>query len=377
MEPTLALTQALIRRPSVTPEDAGCLTLIAERLEALGFHCERMDEGGVSNLWAVWGTEGPTLAFAGHTDVVPPGPEDAWTHPPFEGHFDGEWLWGRGAADMKGSLAAMVCAAERLCQHPRAGRLAFLLTSDEEGPAQFGTRYVADVLEARGELPQWVVVGEPSSAEKLGDVIRVGRRGSLGGHLEVRGVQGHVAYPEKARNPIHEALAPLAAVVAQRWDDGYGPFPPTTFQISNVNAGTGATNVIPGTLTAEVNFRFNPGQTPEGLQARVEACLEEANCDYTLSWTLSGPPFFTDGGPLIEATEQALGQVVGYQPERSTGGGTSDGRFLAPRGMEVVELGPMNATIHKIDERVLAADLPRLRDVYEALGERLLPRLSS
>ena len=230
MEPTLALTQALIRRPSVTPEDAGLPHPDRRTPRSPGLSLRAHGRRGCLNLWAVWGTDGPTLAFAGHTDVVPPGPEEAWTHPPFEGHFDGEWLWGRGAADMKGSLAAMVCAAERLCQHPRTGRLAFLLTSDEEGPAQFGTRHVADVLEARGDLPPWVVVGEPSSAEKLGDVIRVGRRGSLGGHLEVRGVQGHVAYPEKARNPIHEGLAPLAAVVAQRWDDGYGPFPPPPFK---------------------------------------------------------------------------------------------------------------------------------------------------
>lgn len=378
MDPILLLTQALLRRPSVTPEDAGCLDLIAERLGAAGFQCERLDRDGVSNLWATWG-EGPeTLAFAGHTDVVPTGPEDAWTHPPFAGHFDGEWLWGRGAADMKGSLAAMVCAAERLTRVPRRGRLAFLLTSDEEGPAHHGTRYVAEVLQHRGELPTWAIIGEPSSSQRLGDVIRVGRRGSLGGRLRVHGIQGHVAYPEKARNPIHDCLAPLAAVAARRWDKGFGPFPPTSFQISNIQAGTGATNVIPGQLEAEVNFRFNPSQTPEALAQQVDAELEQAGVDFTAHWQLSGPPFFTDGGPLIEATETALKTVAGVRCERSTGGGTSDGRFLAPLGSQVVELGPVNATIHQLNERVLAKDLIVLSAVYEAIAAQLLPpRLGS
>jgi succinyl-diaminopimelate desuccinylase len=372
--PVFDLTCELIRRPSVTPEDAGCLALLGERLAALRFRVEHLPFGPVSNLWAVHGTAGPTLAFAGHTDVVPPGDPAAWTSPPFEPAVRGDYLYGRGAADMKGSVAAMVTAAERFVarrpDHP--GQVAFLLTSDEEGIAVDGTVRVVAELVRRGEVPDWCIVGEPSSKTVLGDLMRNGRRGSLNGRLYVQGVQGHVAYPDLARNPIHEALPALAALRAITWDEGNEFFPPTSFQISNVKAGTGAENVIPGTLECWFNFRYSTASTAEGLKARVRAILDAAGLDYRLDWQLSGEPFLTGRGRLVQTACEVVGEVLGVTPELSTGGGTSDGRFIAPAGAEVVELGPVNATIHKVDECVRIADLDRLSAVFEGVLERLL-----
>jgi succinyl-diaminopimelate desuccinylase len=376
----LALAADLIRRPSVTPDDAGCQNLLIGRLEALGFRCERLRFGEVDNLWARRGETGPVLAFAGHTDVVPTGPEDAWARPPFEPLVENGRLFGRGASDMKGSLAAMVVAVERLLADAEpAGSLAFLITSDEEGPARDGTRRVMETLAARGETIDWCVVGEPSSATRLGDVVRIGRRGSLNGRLTVRGVQGHVAYPESARNPVHAALAALDGLARRRWDDGNEAFPPTSFQISNVRAGTGATNVVPGTLEVDFNFRFCTEQTEADLRAAVEAALAEADleaagCGWSVDWALSGEPFVTTRGALIDAVRAALGAEADVDPDLSTGGGTSDGRFIAPHGVEVVELGPENATIHQVDESVPVDQLRVLARVYEAVARQLLVR---
>jgi len=371
---TLALACALVERPSVTPEDAGCQRLIGDRLARLGFCLEAMPFGEVDNLWAVHGESGPLFCFAGHTDVVPPGPASAWTSPPFTPAIRQGRLYGRGAADMKGSLAAMVTAVERfLARHPHPrGRIAFLLTSDEEGPAVDGTVRVVETLQRRGERIDWCLVGEPSSTAVTGDVIKNGRRGSLNARLTVRGRQGHVAYPHLADNPIHRALPALAELAATRWDEGNDHFPPTTFQISNVRAGTGATNVIPGELDCLFNFRFSTESTAEGLAARTEAVLERHGLDYQVEWSLSGQPFLTPAGELVEAARQAVRTVSGFTPALSTSGGTSDGRFIAPTGAQVIELGPVNASIHQVDEWVDIDGLERLSRIYETILTRLL-----
>jgi succinyl-diaminopimelate desuccinylase len=376
MSDVLELARDLIRRRSVTPEDAGCLPLIGERLERVGFHVEHLRYGEVDNLWVTHGAAGPTLAFLGHTDVVPSGPEAAWQSPPFEPTIRDGRLYGRGAADMKGSVAAMVVALEQfVAAHPEhRGRLGLLLTSDEEGPTNLdGVRRVVEHFRGRGERIDWCVVGEPSSKETLGDLIRVGRRGSLSGTLVVRGVQGHVAYPEKALNPIHAFAPALAELAAERWDEGNADFPPTSFQVSNLNAGTGANNVIPGELVALINFRYCTASRADDLRARTEAILHRHGLDFALDWNLSGEPFLTPpGGVLRETVVAVCRELCGIDPEQSTGGGTSDGRFIAPMGAEVVELGPVNATIHKVDECVDVAELEKLPAVYRALCERLL-----
>ncbi|MEY3017431.1 MAG: hypothetical protein RL336_566, partial [Pseudomonadota bacterium] len=344
--PTLQLAEDLIRRPSVTPEDAGCLTLIGERLAAIGFQLEAMNFGDVQNLWAVRGTQGPIMAFAGHTDVVPTGNPERWRFPPFEPTHDEGFLYGRGAADMKGSLAAMVTACERfVAEHPdHQGRIAFLLTSDEEGPAINGTVKVMETLTARGEYIDYCVVGEPSSTHTLGDVVKNGRRGSLNANLTVHGVQGHVAYPHLADNPIHAFAPALAELCNEAWDAGNDFFPATSFQVSNINAGTGATNVIPGDVHCLFNFRFSTETTDTELMARTETILKKHGVNYDIEWKTSGQPFLTDHGELIDATVAAIKDVTGLNTELSTSGGTSDGRFIAPTGTQLVELGPRNAT---------------------------------
>ncbi len=374
--PVLALTCELMRRPSVTPDDHGCQPLLAARLERAGFHCRPMSFGSVSNLWASRGAGGPLFVFAGHTDVVPPGPEDAWSSPPFQPTVKDGYLYGRGAADMKSSLAAMVVATERfLAEHPdHPGRIAFLITSDEEGPAVDGTRAVIAALQAEGVRADYALVGEPSSGRALGDTIRVGRRGSLNGTLRVLGVQGHVAYPELADNPIHRLAPALAELAETRWDEGNERFPPTSWQASSISAGSGANNVIPGTLTLAFNFRFCTAQTAAGLERRVKEILDRHGLRYDIEWSLSGEPFLTPDGPLIEAATASVRDVLGRDPELSTSGGTSDGRFIAPTGCHVVELGPCNETIHKVDERVALNDLEPLARVYQRVLERLLTR---
>ncbi|OOG54457.1 succinyl-diaminopimelate desuccinylase [Rhodanobacter sp. C03] len=378
MSEVLDLTCDLIRRRSVTPEDAGCLPLIGGRLQRAGFHVEHLRYGEVDNLWATHGTGGPTLAFLGHTDVVPSGPEASWQSPPFEPTIRDGRLYGRGAADMKGSVAAMVVALEQfVAAHPdHRGRVGLLLTSDEEGPANLdGVRKVVEHFRTVGERIDWCVVGEPSAKEKLGDLIRVGRRGSLSGTLRVRGVQGHVAYPEKALNPIHAFAPALAELAAERWDEGNSDFPPTSFQVSNLNAGTGASNVIPGELKALINFRYCTASRAEDLRARTEAILHRHGLDFVLEWNLSGEPFLTPpDGVLRETVVGVCRDLCGLDPEQSTGGGTSDGRFIAPMGVEVVEIGPVNATIHKVDECVTVDELERLPAVYQAICERRLVR---
>jgi succinyl-diaminopimelate desuccinylase len=376
MSDVLELACELICRRSVTPEDAGCLRLIGARLERAGFRVEHLRYGAVDNLWATHGTGGPTLAFLGHTDVVPSGPEAAWQSPPFEPTIRDGRLYGRGAADMKGSVAAMVVALEQFvaAHAEHRGRVGLLLTSDEEGPTNLdGVRRVVEHFRERGERIDWCVVGEPSSKERLGDLIRVGRRGSLSGTLQVRGVQGHVAYPEKALNPIHAFAPALAELAAERWDEGNADFPPTSFQVSNLNAGTGANNVIPGDLVALINFRYCTASRADDLRARTEAILHRHGLDFTLGWNLSGEPFLTPpGGVLRETVVAACRELCGIDPEQSTGGGTSDGRFIAPMGAEVVELGPVNATIHKVDECVEVTDLENLPLLYRSVAERLL-----
>ncbi len=372
---TLALARELIGRRSVTPDDGGCLALIGERLAAVGFTVESMPFEEVDNLWAVYGDSGPLLVFAGHVDVVPPGPEEAWATPPFEPVIDDDGiLRGRGAADMKGSVAAMVTAVEAYLAGGGAprGRIGFLLTSDEEGPAVNGTKRVIDTLVARGETIDWCLVGEPSSAETLADTVKNGRRGSLSGYLTVKGRQGHVAYPHWADNPVHRAAPALAELAATEWDRGNDFFPPTGFQIANISAGTGATNIIPGTLEVMFNFRFGTASTAEGLKAQVEAILERHGLDYTLDWVLSGEAFLTEPGTLVGGVRAAVAEVLGHEPALSTSGGTSDGRFIAPTGAQVVELGPLNATIHQVDERVEAAHLDQLHRVHQALLRHLL-----
>lgn len=376
MSDVLDLTCELIRRASVTPDDAGCQAAIAARLMRAGFRVRHLRFGEVDNLWATHGDGGATLAFLGHTDVVPTGPADAWRFDPFTPTVVDGVLYGRGAADMKGSVAAMVVALEAfVAAHPdHAGRVGLLLTSDEEGPTNLdGVRRVASGFRADHERIDWCVVGEPSSTARLGDLIRVGRRGSLSGTLTVRGVQGHVAYPDKAKNPIHAFAPALADLAAERWDEGNADFPPTSFQVSNLNAGTGASNVIPGALTALFNFRYSTASTADDLKARTEAILSRHDLDYALDWNLSGEPFLTPpSGRLREVVVDVCRELAGVVPEQSTGGGTSDGRFIAPLGAEVVELGPVNATIHQVDECVAVADLEALPALYEAICLRLL-----
>jgi succinyl-diaminopimelate desuccinylase len=366
---TLELARQLIRRRSVTPEDAGCQTLLAERLGPLGFHCETLRFGDVTNLWARLGEGGPLLAFAGHTDVVPTGPETRWRHPPFDAVVEDGRLYGRGAADMKGSLAAFVTACERYLAagHRPAGSLALLITSDEEGDAIDGTRRVVETLQERGERIDYCIVGEPSSSERVGDTVKIGRRGSLNGRLTVHGVQGHVAYPQHARNPVFELAPALAELAATRWDEGNDSFPPTSFQVSNIHAGTGATNVIPGSVDVLLNFRFSTETTAADLQRRVEAILERHGLSFALDWSLSGEPFLTESGALVAATRRAIGEETGLETTLSTAGGTSDGRFIAPTGTQVVELGPVNATIHQVDEHVSVGDLDTLSRLYERM----------
>ena len=376
LSPTLQLACDLIRRPSVTPVDADCQAQMMNRLGAVGFQLEPMRIEDVDNFWATHGSQdGPVLCFAGHTDVVPTGPVQQWQHEPFEALIDADgMLCGRGAADMKGSLASMVIASERFVQdYPdHRGKVAFLITSDEEGPAHHGTKAVVERLKARNERLDWCIVGEPSSTTLLGDVVKNGRRGSLGAKLTVRGKQGHVAYPHLARNPIHLAAPALAELAAEHWDEGNAFFPPTSFQISNLNSGTGATNVVPGELTALFNFRFSTESTVEGLQARVSAILDKHELDWSIDWALSGLPFLTEPGELLDAVAASIKGVTGRDTQPSTSGGTSDGRFIATMGTQVVELGPVNATIHQVDERILASDLDLLTEIYYQTLVRLL-----
>ncbi|WP_136255543.1 succinyl-diaminopimelate desuccinylase [Onishia niordana] len=374
---TLDLAIDLMGRASVTPDDVGCQALMIERLERLGFHIERLPFGDVENFWAVRGHHGPVLAFAGHTDVVPSGPESKWDHPPFAPFIDEHgMLFGRGAADMKGSLAAMVTAVERfVAAHPdHDGKIAFLITSDEEGPAVDGTRAVVEHLRETHERLDYCIVGEPSSSDRVGDTIKNGRRGSLGAVLHVKGVQGHVAYPHMARNPIHDAAPALDALAREHWDAGNDFFPATSFQVSNIRAGTGATNVIPGELEVVFNFRYSTELTHEALRERTEAILDAHGLDYRLDWTLNGEPFLTAEGALVEAAVAGVEGITGNRPTLSTAGGTSDGRFIATLGSQVVELGPRNDTIHKVNEQVRAADLDTLSDIYEAILTRLFAR---
>ena len=374
MSSTLALTEDLLRRPSVSPEDHGCLDVIGARLEPLGFRNERLSFGPVDNLWSRRGTGKPVLCFAGHTDVVPTGPREEWRTDPFEPVIRDGVLYGRGSADMKSGLAAMITATERfLAHHPRhAGTLAYLLTSDEEGPSVDGTRRVMTVLEARGEKIDFCVVGEPTSHERLGDTIKIGRRGSLSGRLTVHGVQGHIAYPHLADNPVHRFAPALAELVERHWDEGNEFFQPTSFQVSNIAAGTGAPNVIPGELKVRFNLRFSTEQTVESLQSAVTALLDRHRVNYTLEWFVSGLPFLTQPGRLTDAVSAAVHDVTGLRPAFSTTGGTSDGRFIAPTGAQVVELGVANATIHKVNECVRVEDIDVLSRIYERVMERML-----
>ncbi len=370
----LALTRDLINRPSVTPEDEGCQELMGARLAALGFKLETMVFEDTTNLWARRGSKGPLFCFAGHTDVVPPGPLDQWHTPPFEATDIDGYLHGRGAADMKGSLAAMIVATERfIAAHPdHQGSIAFLITSDEEGPFINGTTRVIDTLEARDEKITWCLVGEPSSTSDVGDVVKNGRRGSLTGDLVVKGIQGHVAYPHLADNPVHKAAPALSELANTVWDNGNEFFPPTSFQIANLHAGTGASNVIPGEFKVQFNFRFSTELNEDTIKARVHNVLDAHGLDYHIDWLLNGKPFLTDKGDLVEATVEAIKAVKHQEPALLTTGGTSDGRFIAQTGAQVVELGPVNATIHKLNECVKIADLELLTDMYEGILERLL-----
>jgi succinyl-diaminopimelate desuccinylase len=372
-DPTLELARQLIARPSVTPKDEGCQELLISRLEPLGFRCERLRFGEVDNLWAVRGDASPLVVFAGHTDVVPPGPREAWASDPFQPEVRDGMLYGRGASDMKGSIAAFVTAIEAfLARHPEPkGSIGLLITSDEEGPAVNGTVKVVEWLQKRGIRMDYCVVGEPSSAKQLGDSIKVGRRGSLSGRLVVHGRQGHVAYPHLVRNPIHLVAPALAELAATEWDQGNEYFPKTSFQASNIHAGTGAENVVPGTLELLFNFRFSTAVTEAALRARLETTLQRHMLDYEVFWTLSGNPFLTRGTVLIEAARAAVRRRLQLEPDLSTGGGTSDGRFIAPTGTEVVELGPLNATIHQVDECIPVADLERLSGLYTGILEVL------
>ncbi|KHT21990.1 MULTISPECIES: succinyl-diaminopimelate desuccinylase [Pectobacterium] len=371
--PVIELAQQLIKRPSLSPNDEGCQTLMIERLTAIGFTVEAMDFGDTQNFWA-WRGTGKTLAFAGHTDVVPSGDESHWQHPPFEPIIRDGMLYGRGAADMKGSLAAMVIAAERfVAAHPNhQGRLAFLITSDEEASAVNGTVKVVEALMARNERLDYCLVGEPSSTHVVGDVVKNGRRGSITANLRVHGVQGHVAYPHLADNPVHRAAPALNELIATEWDQGNDFFPPTTMQIANIQAGTGSNNVIPGELFVQFNFRFSTELTDVLIQQRVAELLDRHQLNYTIDWKLSGQPFLTARGELVDAVVNAVKHYNEVTPELLTTGGTSDGRFIARMGAQVVELGPVNATIHKVDECVSAADLQLLSRMYQRIMEQLI-----
>jgi succinyl-diaminopimelate desuccinylase len=373
-DPTLALTRALIARPSVTPKDSGCQQLMGERLARVGFTVENMRFGTVENLWAVRGEQGPLLVFAGHTDVVPPGDAASWQSDPFEATVAGADLVGRGAADMKASLAAMVIACENFVSaHPNhSGRIGFLITSDEEGPAKDGTVRVMEALTARGEQIDWCVVGEPSSTEELGDMVKNGRRGSLNASLTIYGKQGHIAYPHLADNPIHRALPALDALSREGWDAGNAFFDPTSLQISTIRAGQGVTNVIPGSLEVLFNVRFSTELTASSIRERCETILHQHGLSFDIDWFLSGEPFLTTPGALLDAVKNSIAAVTGSEPDVSTGGGTSDGRFIAPSGAQVVEVGHVNKTIHQCNERVKLSDIPRLTEIYQGILERLL-----
>ncbi len=373
-DPTIALLCDLIRRRSVTPDDAGCQALLSERLEPLGFDCETLQFNDVTNLWARRGSGSPVFCFAGHTDVVPPGDEAEWSSPPFEPTFKNGDLYARGSADMKSGLAAMIVALEEfLEEHPDVGgSIALLITSDEEGRARDGTLKVMEALEDRSESIDWCVLGEPSSQSTLGDVVRIGRRGSLSGMLTVKGVQGHVAYPQLADNPIRRFAPVLAELHDIHWDDGIEYFPPSSFQVVVVRAGIGAPNVTPGELSARFNFRYSTEWTHESLQEKVHTVFDGHDIDYELNWHLSGKPFLTQPGKLVNAVHQAVTELTGSAPELSTGGGTSDGRFISPAGVDVVELGPVNASIHKIDEHVSVDDVVALTQMYKRIMELML-----
>lgn len=373
LSPAVALSQALIQRNTVTPEDAGCQALICERLAPLGFVAEHIERNGVKNLWLRHGQQEPLLCFAGHTDVVPTGPEQEWQLPPFSGTIKDGILHGRGAADMKSGVASMVVAAEDFVrEHPDfKGSIAFLITSDEEGPATDGTVAVIEQLEARNEKITWCIVGEPSSTDTIGDIIKNGRRGSLSGRLEIQGKQGHVAYPHLAENPIHKATGFLAEICAYHWDDGNQFFPPTTFQISNFNAGTGASNVVPGTLEIKFNFRFGTASTEEQLKNTVEQMLAKHQLKHSISWNCSGQPFITEPGSLTTAASEAIKELCHIDTELSTSGGTSDGRFIAPTGAQVIELGVRNATIHQVDEQIACAEIDSTHALYKRILEKL------
>ncbi len=373
-DPTLDLAAQLISRRSVTPEDGGCMDLIGARLKPLGFTLEAINRGNTVNLWARRGSAAPLVCLAGHTDVVPTGPVEQWTSDPFTPTLRDGMLYGRGAADMKGSLAAFVTAVETfVARHPQhQGSIAFLLTSDEEGDATDGTVAVVEALQARGEGIDCCIVGEPTCVNHLGDMVKNGRRGSLSGRLTVKGIQGHIAYPHLAKNPIHLAAPAIAELAATEWDQGNEYFPPTTWQVSNIRGGTGATNVIPGTVDILFNFRFSTASTPEDLKSRLEAVLAKHGIDYDLAWTLGAKPFLTGRGPLVDAAMAAIREELEIETELSTTGGTSDGRFIAEICLQVIELGPVNATIHKIDECVEAAALPRLSTTYCRILEKLL-----
>ena len=374
MSEVLDLACELIARRSITPDDAGCQALIAKRLQRAGFRCERLRFGEVDNLWATHGGGGPVLALLGHTDVVPPGPREAWSSDPFEPQVREGLLYGRGAADMKGSVAAFVVALEAFVrEHPdHPGTVALLLTSDEEGDAVDGVRRVTELFRQRGQAIDWCITGEPSSTARLGDLLRVGRRGSLSARLTVRGVQGHVAYPHKARNPVHQALPALAELAARRWDEGFESFPPTSLQISSVAAGTGAGNVIPGSFEVQFNLRYNPRWQAASLEQEVHALLDRHGLEYGLRWHRSGEPFHTPEGVLRSTAREVLAEFAGAAPEESTGGGTSDARFIALLGTQCIEVGPVNASIHQVDEHVRVSDLEALPRLYRTLIERLL-----
>ena len=374
MSEVLDLTIGLISRNSVTPEDAGCQDLIAERLSRAGCQVQRLDFDNVKNIFITHGQGSPVLVLLGHTDVVPPGDINDWDSNPFVPEIRDGVLFGRGAADMKGSVAAFVVAIEQvIAQHPdHQGTLALLLTSDEEGDAIHGVRKVAEHFKTIGQKIDYCITGEPSSMQKLGDLVRVGRRGTLSGTLSVEGIQGHVAYPERARNPIHQAMAPLAELAIRQWDQGYPEFPPSSFQISNINAGTGANNVIPGRLEALVNFRYNPTWRAEQLENEMHAVLDKHGLTYQLKWHRGGEPFLTHEGPLRKAVREVIAECCELLPVENTGGGTSDARFIAPLGAEVIEFGPINATIHKVNENICVADLERLPNLYAQMAIKLL-----
>ncbi|MDP2533263.1 succinyl-diaminopimelate desuccinylase [Photobacterium damselae subsp. piscicida] len=372
--PVISLAKDLLSRRSVTPEDAGCQDVMIERLRQLGFCIETMVFDDTTNLWARRGTQAPLFVFAGHTDVVPSGPIEQWHTPPFEPTIKDGMLYGRGAADMKGSLACMIVAIERfIAENPdHQGSIGLLITSDEEGPFINGTTRVVDTLEARNEKINLCIVGEPSSTLVVGDVVKNGRRGSITGNLTVKGIQGHVAYPHLADNPVHRALPALAELAAKTWDNGNDYFPPTSFQIPNINAGTGASNVVPGECQVQFNFRFSTELTDEAIKAQVHEILDQHQLDYHLNWTLSGHPFLTEKGTLVDAVVAAIEEVAHITPELSTSGGTSDGRFIARTGAQVIELGPVNATIHKVNECVKIEDLELLTDMYQKVLEKTL-----